>query len=242
MNKQLSKMTFALLTFCQPLLAEEIVIRATTGENIILDVSAEESFAEVMHRIHHYADQHQEIALAYADENTNSEGYLIMLADLWKKKDKGGGNKGPVTQPREYNVPVTPEEKEHITYIVTTLAQTSLTSLPGKRGDLKDRGAKVAHLHPLRFLGTIMEDEQLKGNFRAALDRTLVKGEFRGNLTDSLAQEYRANNMKSEYVADFASALSLNYNQLWSAVQNKKWNDFLEVLVKSIGKNGDRWE
>lgn len=142
---------------------------------------------------------------------------------------------------RNYNIPVSQTEKDDLTYITTTLARSSLPSLAtsSKRTALKKAGDRIDHLHPLRFLMTVFTDEELKANITAIRTRDWVWGKFYEGLEGSLKEESRKDNMRNEFVADFATIIGIDVSLIQPSIQEKRWKEFVNILIDVIPRSGN---
>lgn len=137
---------------------------------------------------------------------------------------------------RDYDAQVSEANKKDLRDVVITLAQTSLTSLSGHKSRLKEAGDRIDFLHPFKFLYLIISDLELRGNFRAIRDRSWVWKEFRDNLIDTLVTESKKDNLQKEQLNELAGTLNVSIESLYAPIQNKKWNEFVEGVLKAIPK------
>lgn len=136
---------------------------------------------------------------------------------------------------RNYYVPVTEQEKKEIRYIITTLAQNSLTSLANSKSSLKRAGERIDHIHPLRFLSTVFSNEELKVGVHAIRDRgSWIWDEFIGGLTKSLKEESVRQNMSIEFIQDFATTLKIDPSLILPQIQGGRWKEFVNTLIDTI--------
>src|SRR5262249_18262449 len=106
--------------------------------------------------------------------------------------------------PRDYWMPVTPEEKENITYIITTLAENEPVFLLKHKNRLEKAGAKINHLHPLRYLYAIFSDEELKVGMRNIRSKNgLAWSGFVKGCEETLTEEAARSNVRVEHVVNF---------------------------------------
>ena len=141
---------------------------------------------------------------------------------------------------REYERGYTKEEKRIITWIIKTIAWDNLVKLAKKKGDLKEEGKKVNSLHPLRFCEVIFSDEELKCGAHAIRERTgWVRDPFYNGITETLEEEYTCNNLKIEYIQDFAKNVKIDYGLILPLLQKKRWVDFVNCLIDNIPREKD---
>lgn len=141
---------------------------------------------------------------------------------------------------RNYLIPVTQSEKDDLVFITTTLARSSLPSLAVQKPALKRAGDRIDHLHPLRFLMTVFTDEELKANISGIRGRGgWVWDKFYDGLEGSLKEEARKNNMRDEFVVDFANTIGINASIIQPSIQGKRWKELVNTLIDSVPRSGN---
>lgn len=126
----------------------------------------------------------------------------------------------------------TESELEIIGKIVDTLATNNPISLGLKKSDLEKKGKKINHVHPLRFLGTILSDPHLKGCLRK------IKGTyfqwnalFVEGLAPRLEQEAARHNVLP-YISSFCQVVKANPEQVRVYVLKRDWDGMIKYLLK----------
>jgi hypothetical protein len=217
-----------LLLFIQTLFlitlgADEIVVRSPAGEHYVIDVAPEETFHEVMNRV---------------EKSIIEPEQQIASNDSWFNFKKNT-NKAPAP-PRDYSNPVTLAEFQDISYIVNTLSKSSYAKILASKGSLKKAGDRIDHLHPLRFLMCVFTDEELKvGVHMIRNDSWVWPDFFDDGLKKSLIQEASRNNMKPEFVQDFARQVGVDYAKIAPLIQAGKWRAFVDTLIEEIPRDGE---
>lgn len=140
---------------------------------------------------------------------------------------------------RNYYATVTPEEKSDLAYITNTLARNSLPSIATSKSSIKKAGDRIDHLHPLRFLMAIFTDEELKANISAIRSRGWVWDKFYDGLEGSLKQESKKENMRIEFIIDFASTIGINASLIQTPIQENRWKDFVNLLIDTVPRSGN---
>jgi len=204
----------AFLLICLPGISEEVIVRAPSGDYFSIEIDPTQPFHEVAEQIGH---------------TFSSEGYVF---------DCGAHYCGPNSS-REYWREVTSKEKEDIRYILTTLATNGWVDLMNKQSALEKVGDRIDHLHPLRFLMTVFTDEELKGCVHAIRDRNRIWKEFFGPMTKTMDGESDRNNMKKEFVQDFAKKVRVDAHLLIPQVQSRQWNELMDTLLKQLPRQGN---
>jgi hypothetical protein len=209
-------------------------------------VQPTDNFQEVVEYISHYLEVqaaqegifNEHIYLA-DNESQNSTRTLTLDVGI---SDNGitVAAKNP-SSGRNYNTPVTAAEKAKIRYILTSLGYSSLLELGKLRSDLKKTGKEVDHIHPLRFLMTIFTDEELKASVHAIRGRAIgwIWSEFSDGVTGSLKMEASRNNLKTEFIQDFAKAVNINVNLIQPLLQQGRWTEFVNTLIDKIPRQNN---
>lgn len=148
-------------------------------------------------------------------------------------------NNKSATLYRDYLLEVTPEEQAQIAFIVNTMGMGSLAKIAKQKSSLKKAGARVDHVHPLRFLQAIFLDGKMKASMQALYGRSWVWSEFLSGLEQSLDEEQAKNNMLPEYSQDFANSLNISFDTIYPMIQQSKWDTLIKFLLKSIPRNED---
>jgi hypothetical protein len=79
---------------------------------------------------------------------------------------------------RDYFDEVKDDEFQKIDYIISTLAEKPLLKLLWEKNELKQEGEKIEHIHPLKFLLTVFENDNLNESFKKLSKRSYVWDEF----------------------------------------------------------------
>lgn len=201
----------------------------STGENVEIQVTDSDKFSDVLDWIQAYS--YDSIQNSYAINEGEfdlkiSEGNVVISS----KKAQG----------RDYNAPVTKSEKKDIHYIITTLARDSLISIGTSESSLKKAGKRINHIHPLRFLIIAFSDEELKAGVHGIRDRTSwISNGFFDGIGKSFSEEKAKQNLKPEFIKDFANILQVDINAITPFIQQSKWKDFINFLIDTIPREND---
>ncbi len=199
----------------------DVVSRSPEGELSITNITENAEFTSV-------------IAELQSNYGSNGEFLLDFMAAAPQKLASKAA-----TLARDYNHLVTPTEKNDIAYIINTMGMSSLISIAAHRQDLKDAGARVDHIHPLRWLQTIFTDDQMKTSLHAMRNRGWIWGEFFNGTKNSLEEESARNNMKPEYIQDFARNVNIDPALITPSIQARNWEQFIQILIDKIPRNDD---
>src|SRR6185437_8394013 len=93
------------------------------------------------------------------------------------------------------------------------MATNNPISLGIKKSDLEKKGKKILHVHPLRFLGTILADPYLKGCLKEIRTSYFKWNGFMDGLAPRLDQEMARQNL-FPYLSGFCQAVKANPEQV----------------------------
>lgn len=214
------KFLFSLLMFFSDVQA--LVVRDPSGELFYYDITSEATLEEVVVAI----QQEREI-------------YAEPLIDFMAARGNAKNISRSAVAARNYNAPLKACEKDDIDYIVATLGLESLGKVAKEKPNLKKVGDRVDHVHPLNFLYCIFSDSKSRTCYHALKERSWIWSSFKDGIVGSLDQEARANNMKEEYVQDFATKLGIDAQMILPSIRNKDWNQFLKTLAELLPREGN---
>lgn len=140
---------------------------------------------------------------------------------------------------RNYNTAVTTDEIRDITFILTTLAKSSLASLATSKSSLNKAGDRIDHIHPLRFLSVVFTDETLKASVSAIRSRSWVWDQFFDGLQRSLKEESQKNNLTPNQVNEFAGIVGIPAASIQNIVNNRHWKELIYFLIDTIPRSGN---
>lgn len=206
----------------------EIMVNTFDGDMFVLQVDPNESLTEIEEKV---------VALA----DGKRKPFVIECAGGSKRWSfKAARNQGGyLGYPRNYHIELSREEKADIRFIVTFLANKSLITIGLAKADLEAAGDRIEHIHPLRFLMTVFIDEELKVGIRNIRGRGWVWNHFLGGFKDALTTEMGIDNMKKEFIYDFAQNVKIAPEIIIPSVSNQNWDNFIDLLITHIPRVGD---
>ena len=222
----------SIFTFLTSLaIGNEIMVNTFAGDMFVLQVDPGESLSQIEEKIVALADGKREPFVIEC-----AAGSIPSKRGSFKAARNQGGYLG---YPRNYHQELTREEKADIRFIVTFLANKSLITIGLAKPDLEAAGDRIEHVHPLRFLMTVFTDEELKVGIRNIRGRGWVWNHFVGGFRDSLSTEMGIDNMKKEFIYDFAHQVRIPPELIIPAVSNQNWDTFIDLLITHIPRVGD---
>jgi len=222
--------------------AEELHIRTPSGENVTVEVDPTDSFVNVINQIETFildGDQEEEDLqnlnfYAYQDEAVEQNQGFRFLFDFKMGKETAAKK---VT--RDYYAGVSTSQKQDIRYIVTTLGTNAWYELLKKKSSLEAAGDRIDSVHPLRFFGYIFTDEELKAGIHSIRTNSKVWKKFFNGFSTSLDEETDKKNMTNAFIQDFANTVGIDVNAIQSSLQQRRWVNFVDILLEKIPRNGD---
>lgn len=207
--------------FPSSMIGMNLTLINSEGAPIEVAIESSDKFSDVLASLAGY----------YGDNGAASMTMLVVNDEVMVRK-KGTW--------RDYWAPVTKAEKKELYYIVKTLARDSLISIGTSKSSINKAGDKIEHLHPLNFLKTIFEDEEMKAYAHAIRDRGgLVWSGFMGGVTRSSDEETAHGNMKDEFIEDFAKILKIDAKLIIPHIKKSKWKELVISLIENIPREND---
>jgi hypothetical protein len=124
------------------------------------------------------------------------------------------------------------QDRSNIFEIITTIAENNKLTLLLKQSYLKNLGAQINHVHPLKFLATIFTSGRLKGCLYEIFDDYFKRGGFMDGLGSHLSQE--ADRGKIEpFLQDFAAEIKVPIEGMRPYFQKRDWEGLVRFLLKS---------
>jgi hypothetical protein len=128
-----------------------------------------------------------------------------------------------------YSLPLDEKEKRFIHSIISTMADKNLVQLMFEKGNLEKKGKKIHHVHPLRFMGFILSQHDLKSNVRTIRKSSFKWDAFIDGFSKRMKEELSKNNVY-QHIPGFAAQVGSTPEHVNEYVRRK---DF-EGLVKSL--------
>lgn len=167
--------------------------------------------------------------LYFAPTNNSSDEFLA------ENRSRLNSYQQKPQAPRDYSAKLSETEKKDISYIITTLANSSYMSLAFKEGSLKQAGNRIENVHPLKLLQYIFSDPKLKKSVKRVQGTPWRR--FVSDTARSLDKEAQLGNMKESYLKEYSDAVGVNEGLLNSSVQNNNWEEFINVTRNNLPSN-----
>ncbi len=124
----------------------------------------------------------------------------------------------------------TEEDQNNIAYIIQTMADNGKLSLLFKKSELNGIGARINHVHPFKFLGTVFSNENLKACMREIYKDYFKWNGFMDGLGPSLTIQADQGKL-GQYLNDFAKETGVTSQELLGYIQSKDWESMVRYLM-----------
>ena len=216
-----------------PLDGHEMIV-SVEGKTMVVDVESQSSVEEMM------AGIENELSMPLEGKWVVVEGWGMPSWFQRESQENKYEAYHATSQPRNYEIPLTEQDKKDITFIVTTLADKSLVSILARKGDLNAAGDRINGIHPYRFLGYIFSTEKLKVAARNIRRRGgLVWKNFSSGVTDTLSEESSKGALTKADFDAFIGTIKIDPKLVYPDIVAKNWQNFIENLVKYVERDGD---
>lgn len=144
-----------------------------------------------------------------------------------------GGGQPPQMSPYKELV-CSEEDRANIYELIMTMAREGKMSLLFKQSHMKLLGAKICHVHPLKFLATIFSDPQLKECMREVFNDHFKRNGFMDGLGSSLTREAEKGTCEI-YLKEFSQEVGVKVEILHKFFQARDWDGFVRCLIENGG-------
>lgn len=126
----------------------------------------------------------------------------------------------------------TDQDRSNIYELISTMAELNKMQLLFKRSHLKNIGAQIDHVHPLKFLGTIYSNEYLKSVMPNIYDDSFKWGELLDGVGSALTRESIKGKL-DQYLEHFAQEVGSTTEDLQPYFQERNWEHMMIFLMHS---------
>ena len=127
-------------------------------------------------------------------------------------------------------------DKKNIAYIFSTMAEYGkLKLLFSYKSELKQRGAEINHVHPLKLLGVIFSDSYLKQCMNQIYTDYFKWDGFLNGEGDGLIQSLERHACQGKidpYLNDFAKEVGADSEMLKGYAKSSDWENMVRYLLK----------
>ncbi len=141
---------------------------------------------------------------------------------------------GPKTEEAKpfFDLPLKEKEKKIIRDLIEGIAETPLLqlALPSEQGRIKKLGDKARVVHPLRFIGFILSDAQLRKLLKDISESSFKWPRFVEGFESQMKEEAKKGNLNM-YVPGFAELLGADVGQIQELIQKKNYAGVIEFFL-----------
>jgi hypothetical protein len=128
-----------------------------------------------------------------------------------------------------YQLPLNEKERRLIRAIISTMAEKNVIELVFEKHSLEKKGDKIRKVHPLRFIGYIISNSDLRNNLRIIKKSSFKWDAFVSGFAKRMREELSNDNVYC-HVPGFANQVSFSQENINHYIRKK---DF-EGLIKSL--------
>ncbi len=126
----------------------------------------------------------------------------------------------------------TEKDQANIHHIISTMAENGKLSLLFQQGSLREVGASINHVHPLKFLAVIFKSPYLKTCMGQIWNDYFKRNGFLDGLAPSLTREAETGRLHI-YLRDFASDVGANVDHVKAYFDVRDWENLVLFLIQS---------
>ncbi len=127
-----------------------------------------------------------------------------------------------------YQLSITDKEKRLIKIIVNTMAEKNILQLAFIKRTMEKKGKKIEHVHPMRFIGYILSNAELRSSLRSIKKSSFKWDAFIDGFSRRMKEEFSNNNLYV-HIPGFCHQVGADPEKVTHFIQKKDW----EGLVKS---------
>ena len=137
------------------------------------------------------------------------------------------------------HIPITQMDQDNINQLITKLADYGYLRLLGKKKEMEKLGDKVYHVHPLRFIGYIYKQPNLRKKMIGIMnDPFKRRGFFNGRrkregFSQRMTKEMKSNNLV-DYLPGFVRFLGISEEEVIDFFYHHDWQGLLRYLNKAL--------
>lgn len=124
------------------------------------------------------------------------------------------------------------QDQANIYEIISTMAEKGKLSLLFQQSYLREIGAQINHVHPLKFLAVILKEPYLKSCMAVIWDDYFKRNGFMDGLAPSLSREAEKGKVQF-YLQDFASDIGMPYEHIKPYADVHDWENMVLFLIQS---------
>src|SRR3989339_273390 len=162
-------------------------------------------------------------------EDVSSHSSFIPIKKGWESAQENGRGGEPKSEEAKlfFNLPLTDEDKVLIRKIITSMADKNVLQLLMDKKSMERKGDKVRPVHPMRFIGFVLADPNLRRCMKSISKATFKWSGFLDGYEKRMKEESRIGNL-SCYSAGLADLLEVDKSVIQHYINHSNY----EGLVK----------
>jgi len=127
-------------------------------------------------------------------------------------------------------LPLTDKEKRFIKIIISTMAAKNIIQLAFEKHSLESKGDKIHHVHPMRFIGYILSNPDLRNDLKTIKKSSFKWDAFIDGFSKRMKEEFQGDNIY-QYVPGFASQVGASQEEINHYIAKKDWEGLVKHLL-----------
>lgn len=132
---------------------------------------------------------------------------------------------------KPFSITLNQEEKSVVYQIISTMGEKGITRLLFESGKLSRLGGRIQHIHPLQFIGYIVDEPYLNECLHRIVTSYFKWKAFLDGFATSMQKQQQQNLISEGMIREFACYFKVNYHSLWACVRVSDWDAFARVLL-----------
>lgn len=154
---------------------------------------------------------------------------LDLYTNVHWQLEKGRNNwrKG---EARQFTTSLDGDEIDHIQFILENLSKKTLVGLLRLKKELKKRGEKVEHVHPLSFFIAVLSPQCIRLFYDLRARKGMPYSEFMKGAIESFSDQSRRGNLTDQQLLTFANITKRNFSQIKAFASAHDWKGLIGWL------------
>lgn len=137
----------------------------------------------------------------------------------------------PEPESENYKDLVCTQKDQDIIYeIITTMDELGKLGLLMKKKYMQTLGAQINHVHPLKFLSTIVTNDRLRSCLKEVFNDYFKRNGFMDGIGPSLTQE-ADKGLLDQYIEDFSQEVGVSSVDITPFFQARDWEGLVRFFI-----------
>lgn len=129
-------------------------------------------------------------------------------------------------------LPCSEADKKIIFEIITMISDNNWLDLLLKRAEIYKLGSHIDHVHPMKFVTTILNNPELKSSLQKLWPDPLKRAGFLEGLVPKMNREAERNRL-NQHIENFATELRVSPAELKPFFESRDWEEMVQHLIRS---------